>query len=205
MSYYSSLVRKVSDSADRAFADGLRALRFMGPTTHNGGSYTGFWSVDQESDSSVWSLVVDVEGDSVTVSVVRTPASSPDSESVLGEWAGSTTDSMLDSVGRAQEYLTKFASHGDYSVLYDLLDSAFASQDEVQALDYRPLQLQEAVKSRRVYVLHGVSYPVSDRVLAGVIREGANAKGYVTVALRGHGVTSCSYDELYVYFGGQSS
>lgn len=202
MSYYSSLVRKVSDSAGGwDFIESLRSLGFRGSSFR--GLYTGFLSIDCRQDSSIWSLGVSLKEADSTVLVSLSRESSPSGIDVtLGEWRHPADDSALESIEVAVASLEAFAASKDYAGFYESLESAFSSWDNSLPLRFRPLLASEAEAGREVYLLgDGASDGRGDGE-RGRIKSGIDRVGNVIVSFEGNPSVVCSYNDLYVRFDG---
>lgn len=110
MSFYSSLIRRVCDSAVQDFTGALESFGFRGSSFR--GLYTGFLSIDCRQDSSIWSLVVSLKEADSTVLVSLSRESSPSGLDVtLGEWRHPADDSAWEleaplTVEAALDYLS---------------------------------------------------------------------------------------------------
>lgn len=204
MSFYSSLIRRVCDSAVQDFTGALESFGFRGSSFR--GLYTGFLSIDRRQDSSIWSLVVSFKEADSTVLVSLSRESSPSGLDVtLGEWRHPADDSALESIEVAVASLEAFAASKDYAGFYESLESAFSSWDNSLPLRFRPLLASEAEAGREVYLLgDGASDGLSDGE-RGRIKSGMDRFGNVTVSFAGNPSVFCPYNDLYVHFDGDKS
>lgn len=201
MSFYSSLIRKVFDSADGDFIKSLQSLGFRGSSFR--GLFTGFISLDRRADSSVWSLVVSYKESDGAVSVSLSRESYPTGlDSTLGEWEHQADATVLESLDVARSSLEAFMVSKGYAGLYDALESTFAGWKVIASLDFRPLLSSEAKKGQEVYLIGDVGSTGGSRGERGRLMSSVDGHGDVMVSFEGKAPVVCSYNDLYVRFAG---